>query len=177
MNTLIAALCSLEPQEASHACEMFKVLSDPAIYEFENEAPQSEAWLVARFKRLESRRSPDGTELWLNWVVRLLSGELAGYVQATVLEDGLCYLAYELSSKYWRKGLGRSAVTAVLQELGSSYQVGKVVAVLKTRNFRSHALLLNLGFSHASEEVISLVKPEADEVLMLKFLTRAEDLK
>jgi RimJ/RimL family protein N-acetyltransferase len=166
MNTIVADLCMLEPQTASHARQMFVVLSDPAIYEFENGPPQSEEWLRNRFQKLESRQSPDGKQAWLNWVVRLPNKELAGYVQATVLENGLCYVAYELASTYWRQGLGRSAITAMLRELASNYQVRTAVAVLKAKNFRSHALLLNLGFDSASEEVISLVNPEADEVVM-----------
>jgi RimJ/RimL family protein N-acetyltransferase len=170
MNTLVADRCILEPQTAGHAREMFAVLSDPAIYEFENGPPQSEDGLLKRFAMLESRQSPDGKQHWLNWVVRLPSRELAGYVQATVLANDLCYVAYELSSKHWRKGIGRSAVTAMLRELASTYQVAAVVAVLKTRNFRSHALLMNLGFDPATAEVISLVNPEADEVVMSKSL-------
>lgn len=39
MRTIEASRCVLEPQVAAHACEMFSVLSDPAIYEFENEPP------------------------------------------------------------------------------------------------------------------------------------------
>jgi RimJ/RimL family protein N-acetyltransferase len=170
MNTIDTGLCVLEPQTASHAPEMFAVLSDPAIYEFENGPPQSEDWLANRFKKLESRQSPDGKQHWLNWVVRLSNQELAGYVQATILENGLCYVAYELSSKYWRKGLGRSAVAAMLGELAANYQVSTAVAVLKKENFRSHALLLNLGFGSAAKKVISLVNPEADEVVMSKSL-------
>jgi hypothetical protein len=42
MNTIVTDFCVLEPQTACHAPEMFKVLSDPAIYEFENNPPQSE---------------------------------------------------------------------------------------------------------------------------------------
>ncbi len=174
MNTIVADLCILEPQAVSHAHEMFVVLSDPAIYEFENGPPQSEDWLVNRFKKLESRQSPDGKEHWLNWVIRLSNKELAGYVQATVLETGLCYISYELSSKYWRKGFGSSAVTGMLRELASNYQVGTVVAVLKAKNFRSHALLTNLGFHSAEEEVISLVNPEVDEVVLTKPLLSSE---
>jgi RimJ/RimL family protein N-acetyltransferase len=149
---------------------MFAVLSDPAIYGFENIPPPSEEWLVNRFKKLESRQSPDGKQLWLNWVVRLSNKELTGFVQATVLDSGLCYVAYEFSSKHWRKGLGRSAVTAMLRELASNYQVTTALAVLKTNNFRSYALLLNLGFDLAVGNLISLVNPEADEVVMSKLL-------
>lgn len=170
MHIIVADLCSLEPQTANHAREMFVVLSDPAIYEFENSPPQLEEWLISRFKKLESRQSPDGKQLWLNWVVRLANKGLAGYVQATVLENGLCCVAYELSSKYWRQGVGRSSVSAMLRELASTYQVDTAVAVLKKKNFRSHALLLNLGFGSAAEKVISSVNPEADEVVVSKLL-------
>jgi RimJ/RimL family protein N-acetyltransferase len=176
MNTLVAELCILEPQTVSHAREMFVVLSDTAIYEFENGPPQSEDWLFNRFKKLESRQSPDGTQIWLNWVIRLSDKELAGYVQATVFKNGSCYVAYELSSKYWRKGLGRSAVTAVLRELASNYQVSTAVAVLKAKNYRSHALLISLGFDSAEEEIISLVNPEADEVVLSKSLLSSGSL-
>jgi ribosomal-protein-alanine N-acetyltransferase len=79
----------------AHAGEMFAVLSDAAIYEFENEPPPSEDWLAQRYALLESRGSADGNEKWLNWVVRLPSGELAGYVQGTVLQSGSSYVAYE----------------------------------------------------------------------------------
>ena len=38
----------------------------------------SAAALRERFERLESRASADGREQWLNWVVRLDSGAIAG---------------------------------------------------------------------------------------------------
>ena len=55
MRTLAAPPFVLEPQLAAHAQEMFTVLSDPAIYEFENAPPIDEEWLRKRFARLESR--------------------------------------------------------------------------------------------------------------------------
>ncbi|KPJ82135.1 MAG: hypothetical protein AMJ58_02500 [Gammaproteobacteria bacterium SG8_30] len=45
---------------------MFAVLSDPAIYEFENEPPASEQWLHRRYELLESRCSSDGSAYELN---------------------------------------------------------------------------------------------------------------
>jgi hypothetical protein len=62
MRVLETGALTLEPQTAAHAEEMFRVLSDPAIYEYENDPPASLEWLRARFERLESRRSPDGRE-------------------------------------------------------------------------------------------------------------------
>lgn len=62
MRTIATARLALEPQVAAHADEMFVVLADPAIYEHENEPPASVEWLRERYRRLESRRSPDGRE-------------------------------------------------------------------------------------------------------------------
>lgn len=63
---LFAGTLVLEPFVATHAAEMFQVLSDPAIYEFENSPPESVEWLERRYGRLESRCSLDGSQLWLN---------------------------------------------------------------------------------------------------------------
>jgi len=158
----------LEPQVAGHAAEMFTVLSDPAIYEFENSPPESEAWLERRFRRLESRQSADGAERWLNWVIRLPSGELAGYVQATVTRAGVACVAYELASRHWRQGIGGASVRAVMAELTTSYSVHTFVAVLKAANFRSRALLLSLGFTDVPPPGIAPVAREADEIVMYR---------
>jgi len=84
MRIIATPTLTLEPQTVAHAEEMFAVLSDPAIYEYENEAPPSLEWLRTRFVKLESRRSADGQQQWLNWVIRLPTSELIGFVQATV---------------------------------------------------------------------------------------------
>jgi len=168
MRTVAASRCTLEPLVAAHAHEMFQVLSDPAIYEFENAPPPSEEWLRLRYGRLESRGPADGTQRWLNWVVRLADGRLAGYVQATVLADGTSYVAYELGSRFWRQGIGSSAVRAVLEELRCHYQVHRYVAVLKARNFRSQALLEKLGFSAAAAQEEARHRDSPDERVMVK---------
>src|SRR5919201_3381947 len=115
MRTIEAKRLTLEPQTTSHAAEMFLILGDPAIYTYENSPPRSLEWLRTRFEKLESRRSPDGTQRWLNWVVQLRSGELIGYVQATVHQDGKAAIAYEFSSAYWGRGLAHEAADALIR--------------------------------------------------------------
>jgi RimJ/RimL family protein N-acetyltransferase len=154
----------LEPQVADHAAEMFALLQDPRIYEYENEAPASEAWLRERFARLETRSSSDGTEHWLNWVVRLSSGEAIGYVQATVEPDGRAFVAYVLGSRWWGQGLAQEAVRAMMEELRGTYGARRYVAVLKRRNERSRRLLERLGFTPATLE-----ETEEDEDAMERF--------
>ena len=130
--------------------------------------PTSAPWLAERFQRLESRESPDGSEQWLNWVVRLPGGALAGYVQATVLPSDIAFVAYELNSRHWRQGIGSSAVGAVLDELRAHYGVHSFVAVLKARNFRSEALLRSLQFLPADLQQQAQYRDEPDELVMVR---------
>lgn len=167
MRTLHAACGTLEPQLETHAAEMFEVLGDPAIYEFEGEPPASVEALAADFRRKASRRSPNGRELWLNWVLRRPDGALAGYVQASILPSGATYIGYEFASAHWRQGIGSAAVQAMLDELAQAYPVRTFVAVLKTVNHRSMGLLRKLGFTPATDEQARAYHVEADESVLL----------
>ncbi|HET7729101.1 MAG TPA: GNAT family N-acetyltransferase [Usitatibacter sp.] len=168
MNVLEAEGLTLEPQVAAHAAEMFVVLGDPAIYEFENAPPPSLEWLRTRFARLESRLSADGKEQWLNWVIRLPTGELIGYVQATVRPDGHAAIAYELASAHWGRGRARRAVQAMISELHAHYRVRSLSAVFKRGNLRSMRLLERLGFAPGSPQQYGEHRVEADEALMVR---------
>ena len=141
---------TLEPQRAGHAAEMFAVLSDPEIYRFENAPPASPAWLHERFTKLETRHSADGSEAWLNWVLRLRSGAPIGYVQATVDAQGQALIAYVLASAHWGQGLALEAVQAMRDELAAAWQVRRLLAVFKRGNLRSRRLLERLGFEAGS---------------------------
>ena len=169
MRTIETGTLTLEPQCAAHAPAMFIVLSDPAIYEYENAPPASLEWLRNRFAKLETRRSADGREQWLNWVIRLPSSELIGYVQATVRSCDAA-IAYELASTHWGRGLAFQAVQAMNAELGGHYGVARLSAVLKRDNMRSRSLLERLGFAPAAPEDVIKSGIEEDEILMKREL-------
>lgn len=177
MRLIEAATLTLEPQTTAHAEELFVVLSDPAIYEYENAPPPSVEWLRARFTKLESRQSSDGQDQWLNWVIRLPTAELVGYVQATVRPNGRAAIAYELSSAHWGRGLARQAVQAMVSELVEHYQVRSLFAVLKRENLRSLRLLERLGFSLASLEQHVEHQVAPGELLMLWVYQIEDDRK
>jgi len=174
MRTIVCDGLTLEPQTAAHAAEMFVVLSDPAIYEYENEPPPSLEWLSQRFARLESRQSADGSQQWLNWVIRIPTSQLVGYVQATVRPNGCATIAYELSSAHWGRGFGRRAVRAMITDLVDHYDVHTVTAVFKAANERSRRLLEHLGFAPASAESHAEHHVETGEVLMQREVSSAE---
>ena len=171
MRAIETAALTLVPQTAAHADEMFAVLCDPAIYEYEHEPPPSVEWLRTRYARLETRRSSDAQEGWLNWVIRLPSSELIGYVQATLRADGSAAVAYVLASPFWGRGLARAAVEAMIAELAATYAVHTLTAVLKRENQRSLRLLERIGFVPAPHELYARYGVEPGEVLMLRELT------
>jgi RimJ/RimL family protein N-acetyltransferase len=157
MRVIVAGDLTLEPQREVHADQMFVVLSDPAIYQYENAPPPSRQWLRERFRRLESRTSADGSEIWLNWVIRTRSNALCGFVQATVRAGG-----------YWGRGIARTAVAAMIEELVEVYGVRRLYAIAVRRNERSMRLLRRLGFAEATPEEYVQCPVDADEVLMAR---------
>ncbi|MFC0269463.1 GNAT family N-acetyltransferase [Kushneria aurantia] len=168
MNIIQTSRLTLEPLMESHATAMFEVLNDPAIYEFENKPPSSLESLAQRYRRLESRSSPDRSQQWLNWVIRLDEVGPCGYVQASVLQSDTACIAYVLNSKYWRRGIGREAVEAMLRELRTTYSVTRFAAVLKSANFRSMALLGRLRFRRATTKQTIVFDPQPDELVMVR---------
>ncbi len=174
MRTIETSTLALVPQLAGHADAMFVVLSDPAIYEFENAPPASLEWLRTRFTKLETRLSADAQEQWLNWVIRLPGDQIIGYVQATVRADGSALLAYELGSAFWGKGLAYQATSAVISELGDHYDMRQLWAVLKRANHRSMRLLDRLGFTRASAAQHVELDAETDECVMHRAISLAE---
>ncbi len=168
MQALTTDRLRLEPQLAAHADEMFAVLSDPALYEFENSPPESADWLRKRFARLETRLSPDGSEQWLNWTVRLPSSEPIGFVQASVSSDHRAAIAYVFGSAHWGQGFATEAVERMIEELDEQYEVRTLSAILKRTNLRSLMLLNRLEFELASDEIHAELGTDADEVAMVR---------
>jgi len=112
------ARLKLIPQIRDHAREMHGLLNDPALYAYTGGGPpDSLEWLVNRFRLLESRRSPDGKQLWLNWVIReKASGRLVGYVQATV-DGSTADAAWVIGTAHQGRGHATRAARLMLGEL------------------------------------------------------------
>lgn len=143
-----ASRVQLEPLTVAHAEEMFAVLADPAIYTYiANRPPASVAALADRYRRLESRASPDGSQHWLNWAIRRVEDQQCnGYVQATIHPAATADFAFVLAPSFWGLGLAREASAAALSLLFTQLGVTSVFATVDRRNLRSSALLRRLGF-------------------------------
>ncbi len=145
----------LEPLTAAHAAELFPVLCDPAVYAFIPDRPPASAEALAeRYHRLESRTSPDGSQRWLNWAIRLVEDRRCiGFVQATIHAGATADLAFVLGREYWGLGLAGEASAKALAQLFIEFHVESVFATVDRRNLRSAALLRRLGFHLVSAAI------------------------
>lgn len=99
---------------------MAAVLADPSIYEFTGGEPPSEDELHERYQFLESQRSPDGSQSWLNWIVReRASGDAVGTMQATVGAGRTkADVAWIIGARWQGRGYGCAAAAAMVEWLG-----------------------------------------------------------
>jgi|SRR5579883_1743414 len=138
----------LHPLRAEHAAVLFPILSDDELWRF---APRPRSKSVAEmrdaFARLESRRSKDGREYWLNWAIEeKITKNVIGFVQATVDEAiSEAGIAYILARSSWGAGLASDAVSAMLVHL-KAIGVPAFFATVDSANLRSTRLLESFGF-------------------------------
>ena len=111
----------LEPLRVEHADEMVSVLDDPTLHEFTGGSPATTDELRRRYARLSTGRSADGSEGWLNWVVRLRAdAEAIGFVQATVTrsDDDLgAEVAWVIGTARQHHGYAQEAAALTVQWL------------------------------------------------------------
>ena len=111
----------LEPLRPDHADEMAPLLDDAGLHEFIGGEPASLDDLRARYTRQAVGRSPDGTQRWLNWVVRLRDGGApVGTTQATVTdEDGVvtAEVAWVVASAHQGQGYAVECARAMVEWL------------------------------------------------------------
>lgn len=148
MTSLQTDRLSLEPLGPEHAEKLFSLLGDKQLYEYiDGEPPESVQVLEKRYRRWSAGRSPDGSEVWLNWAARLRdSNEYVGWFQATVGAAD-AKIAYLVFVPYQRKGYAFEAAAAVVRHLHDDLHVTKVRATADPKNKASIALAQALGLS------------------------------
>ncbi|MEO5879311.1 MAG: GNAT family N-acetyltransferase [Candidatus Eisenbacteria bacterium] len=147
MTLLTAAGLELEPLSVAHADAMFEVLADPELYRYmDNAPPPSVEHLRGLYERQVVGKSPDGSETWLNWVIRRPGHPPMGYVQATVSSAHQAWVAYVLGRRHWGEGHAHAAMDAMLKHLSAARGVVRFLATVEVDNLRSIRLLERLGF-------------------------------
>ncbi|MCB5163454.1 GNAT family N-acetyltransferase [Streptomyces bambusae] len=136
---LTSSRLALEPLRPGHAPEAFPVFDDVRLHTWTGGAPSTLAELAARYARQAAGRSPDGSQGWLNWMLRRTDdGRLAGTVQATVYRtsagDLEASLAWVVGVEHQGLGFAREAAAAMADWLR-----GQGVTVLAAYVHPEHA--------------------------------------
>jgi RimJ/RimL family protein N-acetyltransferase len=145
----------LDPLSVSDADEMAGVLGDPALYDFIGGEPPDADSLRARYERQLVGRNDDGTEQWLNWVLRTAEGTATGYVQATVIGDE-AEIAWVVGVPWQGREYARDAARTLVAWL-RGHGVGRVVAHIHPEHAASAGVaraagLTPTGALHDGEE-------------------------
>jgi len=130
---LHTARLDLEPLRVDHAGEAAVAFDDVSLHTFTGGQPATAEELRRRYARQVVGHSPDGTEDWLNWMLRVrTSGRLAGTVQATVHRDDaglVAEVAWVVVTTHQGQGLAGEAARAMagwLREQGVDRLVAHV---------------------------------------------------
>ena len=122
-DALVSERLVLEPLTIEHAAAMVHVLADQSLYEYIGGEPPTLAQLQSRYAGQVAGMSPDGSERWLNWIVKHReSDSLVGFVQATMADDEhgtAAEVAWVINPKYQGRGLASEATRAMILWLRS----------------------------------------------------------
>lgn len=139
---------SLEPLVAAHADLLHPALRDPRIYRWiDAGAPADLAELRSKWRRNETRLSPDQREAWLNWAIRLApAGAYIGKLDATLSSPThVSNLGFVFFPAYWGHGYATESVTAVITALAAR-GVLTLRATVAAPNTASARVLEKVGF-------------------------------
>lgn len=154
---LRSARLMLEPLELGHADEAFDAFDDPRLHTYTGGQPASLDELRARFARQVVGRSADGSQGWLNWMLRRQdTDQLVGTVQATLSldeDDGLqAELAWVVASDQQGRGYASEAAVAVAGWL-REHAVGILIADIHPEHHASAGVARAVGL-HATATVV-----------------------
>ena len=145
----------LEPLRMAHAEELVTVLEDPALHTYVGGRPATLPQLRARIDVKTTGVSADGVQRWLNWVIRTDVGDVAGYVQATVVAttDKLtAELAWVVGAAHQGRGVATEAAAGMVRWLGEQ-GVHDLVAHIHPDNVASQVVARRTGL-HPTDVVV-----------------------
>jgi len=138
----------LEPITIDHAPLLYEKLQAQELYTFiPTNQPESVEKLAKKYQYWANRGSESGEEIWLNYAIhRKSDNEYLGTLQCTYEVRGRTYIAYEIFPSYWRNGIAKECVSALVDFIFSNFDLRSIFAHVDTRNLASQKLLESLGF-------------------------------
>ncbi len=144
--TLETSRLTLEPIHEGHATELCELFADSELHTYVPFEPPTLKQQSERCARWAKRKSPDGKELWLNWLARdTATKKPVGHFQAGVGQDAVASIGYVVGRQFQNQGLATEALGAVFEYLKERLGVRQVKAWSDTRNLASHRLAQKMG--------------------------------
>jgi len=148
---LRASRLDLEPLRVEHAQEMASLLDDPGLHKYVGGRPAAPAQLQEQYRRQVVGRSPDGAQLWLNWVARRREdGRAVGTVQATVSAAATgkagptAEVAWVVAAVYQGQGYAREAAQVMVAWLRAQ-GVATLLAYVHPQHAASRGVARGVG--------------------------------
>jgi ribosomal-protein-alanine N-acetyltransferase len=131
------------------AAARFATFSDPLVMEYYGEEPhktiEESQELITALDRWYAQREG------IRWGVTLRGAdEVIGSCGFFLFDEGFhrAEMGYELRRAYWRQGIMREALTAIITYGFNTMGLQRIEALVNQDNEASAALLLALGFTH-----------------------------
>jgi RimJ/RimL family protein N-acetyltransferase len=135
---------------------MAPVLDDPTLHTFIGGNPATLQELHVRYAQQVVGQSPDGSQRWLNWIVRRRDdGQAVGFVQATISEqagDSTADLAWVVAASQQRRGYAWEAAQLMADWLRQQH-VHLVVAHVHPQHHASSAVARWIGLTPSDTQV------------------------
>jgi RimJ/RimL family protein N-acetyltransferase len=143
--TITTPRLRLTPLVLADADDLFRVLDDVRLHRFTGGSPLTRSELEAQIARWQGRASPDGSQIWLNWIVRLaVTGAAVGYVQATIT-NGSAAIAYVIGTAHSGQGFATEASRAICGALREHFGAEELVAHVHPQHSASRAVARHVG--------------------------------
>lgn len=147
----------LDPLVVEHATELAPLLDDPRLHEFTGGSPATADSLRVRFQIKTRGYSADGSERWLNWVVRSAgeTGSPVGLVQATITATSgefQAAVAWVIATEFQGKGYAKEAAATVVDWLCRQAPV-RLIAYIHPGHTASSSVAAAVGLHPTTERV------------------------
>ena len=146
----------LEPLRVEHAEEMAPLLDDSTLHTFIGGKPANVQELRSRYARQVIGAPPNGSQRWLNWIVRRRDdGQAVGFVQSTVSDqDGelIAAVAWVVVASQQGNGYAREAARLMADWLRQQ-RVDRVVAYINPGHHASNTVARWIGLTPTDTKV------------------------
>ena len=143
---IVTSRLDLTPLVPDDADEMVEVLAGAELYTFIGGSPPTLEALRAQYAHQAVGHSADGTEAWLNWIIRPHPERNAvGFVQATITNDGHdAEIAWVVGVPWQRRGYATEASAALVAWL-DAHGVDVITANVHPDHLASESVARRIG--------------------------------